>query len=478
MTGPTVINWIVEYFPSLNKDQFVWYSSSEEKIAEADEGKRECSHGWHDIRNQIDTFLLQPTTDKHKGGVTSPGTFAVLIRHTGDTDGVLVDRNERSGSMEQVEGVFELNVFRAVFLAYVECRTDLLHPFLGTKRRQTLELGVVEGQTDSGIWVGLGLSMEDGGIQYDVSDIVQDVLLDLDEVRFSKDDDLDRLYWLARGVFEVLDLGNDPNQINVRHRLAHQTRHDTETSNLDLELPIDDLVFQGSDQNLPSLALFFWPPDDLLRLSTRETELLYEGPIVVVIFPNWLVSLRNDIEPVVLDAVVRLHEDVGGKEGSDKGNKEEETVEDGTDGEVTSWLKRPAHRSVVHNQSLREVGFWRGGHIDKVNGQRVRGESVKDAIAIGITVEAVVEMIDAELNGGGPPIHDLKLPLSVAVLCQRRRNVGVETEPIELSSSEETWNSAGGCCTHSRHAQWWRQNLRQLPNLEAVYWSIERSSGN
>ena len=141
---------------------------------------------------------------------------------------------------------------------------------------------------------------------------------------------------------------------------------------------------------------------------------------------------------------MRLHEDVGGKEGSDEGNKEEETIEDGTDGEVTSWLKRPAHRSVVHNQSPREVGFWRGEHIDKVNSQRIRGESVKDAIAIGITIEVVVEMIDVELNGGGPPIHDLKLPLSVAVLCQHRRNVGVETEPIELSSSEETWNSAGG----------------------------------
>ena len=113
------------------------------KIAEADERKEEYSHGWHNIRNQIDTFLLRPTTDKHKqvrvcslrdtgpllrlplkfrslrlcclidrdilrrnwfcvqrldmtgvrirqgidvlespeGGVTSPGTFPVLIRH-------------------------------------------------------------------------------------------------------------------------------------------------------------------------------------------------------------------------------------------------------------------------------------------------------------------------------------------------------------------------------------------------------------
>ena len=51
-------------------------------------------------------------------------------------------RNERSGGMEQAGGVSELNVFRAVFFAYVERRTDLLHLFLGMKRPQTLELRV------------------------------------------------------------------------------------------------------------------------------------------------------------------------------------------------------------------------------------------------------------------------------------------------------------------------------------------------
>ena len=50
--------------------------------------------------------------------------------------------------MEQVEGVSELYVFRAVFLADVECGADFLHFFLRTKRPQTLELGIVEGQTD------------------------------------------------------------------------------------------------------------------------------------------------------------------------------------------------------------------------------------------------------------------------------------------------------------------------------------------
>ena len=56
--GPTAINWIVGYFSSLNKDQFVCHSSSEEKKAEADEGNGGDSRDWHNIHNQIDTLLL------------------------------------------------------------------------------------------------------------------------------------------------------------------------------------------------------------------------------------------------------------------------------------------------------------------------------------------------------------------------------------------------------------------------------------
>ena len=86
----------------------------------------------------------------------SPRTLAVFVRHTGDTDGVLVLRNERGGGVEQVERVSELDVFRAVLFADVKRGTDFLHFLLRTKRPQTLELGVVKGQTD---WKDLGEQM-------------------------------------------------------------------------------------------------------------------------------------------------------------------------------------------------------------------------------------------------------------------------------------------------------------------------------
>ena len=230
----------------------------------------------------------------------------------------------------------------------------------------------------NGIWVGLCLSTEDGGIQDDVGDVVQDVLLDLDETSFSEDDDLYRFNRLSRGIFEVLDLGDDPDHINVRHRLAHQTRHDTKTPDLDLGLPIDDLVFEGGDQNLSSLALLLRPTDDLLLLVTRETGFFYERPVVVVVLGEGLISLRNNTELIVLDTVVRSHENVGGNKGGDERNEEEKTAEDGAEGEVTSRLERPTHCRVVHDQGPSKVRFRRGGHVDKVNGQGVRGKSVEN----------------------------------------------------------------------------------------------------
>jgi hypothetical protein len=89
------------------------------------------------------------------------------------------------------------------------------------------------------------------------------------------------------------------------------------------------------------------------------------------------------------------------------------------------------------------VGFGRGGHVDEVDSQGAWRKSVEDTITIGIAVEVVVEIVDVELNGRGPPIHDVEFPLSVAVLLEFRRNVRIEAESVELSSSEETGNSAG-----------------------------------
>jgi len=89
------------------------------------------------------------------------------------------------------------------------------------------------------------------------------------------------------------------------------------------------------------------------------------------------------------------------------------------------------------------VGFRRGGHIDEVDSQGVRGKSIEDTTAVGITVEVVIKIVDIQLNRRGASIHNIELPLSVTVLLEFRRNVRIDAKPIEFSSSEEAGDSAG-----------------------------------
>ena len=71
--------------------------------------------------------------------------------------------------------------------------------------------------------------------------------------------------------------------------------------------------------------------------------------VVVVFLANQLISPRDDTELVILDAVVGEHENVGGNDGGNGGDKEK-TIKGSTRGLVTSRFDAPAHRRVVHNQ--------------------------------------------------------------------------------------------------------------------------------
>ena len=89
------------------------------------------------------------------------------------------------------------------------------------------------------------------------------------------------------------------------------------------------------------------------------------------------------------------------------------------------------------------MGFRRGGHIDEVDSQGVRGNLIEDTIAVGITVEVVIKIVDVQLNRRGLSIHNIELPLSVIVLLEFRRDVRIDAKPIEFSSSEEAGDPAG-----------------------------------
>ena len=166
--------------------------------------------GRHDVGDEVDTLLLGPTTDEHEQvgvgvlpdtcpllrlalelgtlglgvgvdldlvdvdllvvegsnirrvgvrervnvtqsperGITSPRTLSVLVRHTGDTNRLLVVRDERGGGVQEVERVAKLDVLGAHVLGNVERRAHLLHLLLRAQRPETLELGIVQRETD------------------------------------------------------------------------------------------------------------------------------------------------------------------------------------------------------------------------------------------------------------------------------------------------------------------------------------------
>ena len=84
---------------------------------------------------------------------------------------------------------------------------------------------------------------------------------------------------------------------------------------------------------------------------TRETEYLFDGSATAVVFlANRVISLRDGTELVILDAVVGEHENVGGNDGGNGGDKEEKTIKSSTRGLVTSQFDAPAHHRVIHNQ--------------------------------------------------------------------------------------------------------------------------------
>ena len=91
--------------------------------------------------------------------------------------------------------------------------------------------------------------------------------LALDEVGLVEDCDLDRLGRLSRRVDDVLDLGNHPDEVAVGHGGSHQLGHDPESSNLDLDLPVHDLVLESRNDDLSPLVRVLGPTDHLLASS-------------------------------------------------------------------------------------------------------------------------------------------------------------------------------------------------------------------
>ncbi len=132
------------------------------------------------------------------------------------------------------------------------------------------------------------------------------------------------------GVLQILDLWNDPNEVDVRHCFTHETRHDTKTTDLNLQFPVDDFVLERRDKDRAALVPVLGPSDDvsvvLLFFVTQESPTLFGdvrcANIDIGLVPEraddrevarvaWLVLLETPL--VVPDAVERPHENSHGE---------------------------------------------------------------------------------------------------------------------------------------------------------------------
>jgi hypothetical protein len=83
-----------------------------------------------------------------KGRVPGPTTLSVLVRDTSNANTLLMNADERRRGMQEIERISKLDVLGAMLFTNVKSGADLLHLFFGTKRPETLELGIMKGQAD------------------------------------------------------------------------------------------------------------------------------------------------------------------------------------------------------------------------------------------------------------------------------------------------------------------------------------------
>ena len=189
----------------------------------------------------------------------------------------------------------------------------------------------------SRVRVRVGSCAEDRTVQDNVGDIVQRVGLDFNQVRLAKEDDFGGVARVASGILQIHDLGDSPGKVDVRHGFTHQTRRDTKTTDLGLELPVDDLILQGRDEEPSALVLDFGPADEW-RGSLATKQLLLDWRLVQIVGrlaegaeDGEVASVRlvlDTILVVIIDAVECPHEDQGGEGTRDERDGEEESIDD------------------------------------------------------------------------------------------------------------------------------------------------------
>ncbi|GKT65804.1 hypothetical protein ColTof3_13143 [Colletotrichum tofieldiae] len=260
-----------------------------------------------------------------------------------------------------------------------------------------LPSGVVDGTLQvvhtRGVRLRLGLLPEDGSVEQDIGDVVDDVVLNPDLVLLVHNLDVHARRLVVDGVFNVTDAGHNPNEVLVLERLSHQLGHDTQTTNLNLDVPVVNVVLHGRDQDPAALVAGGCGGGGgneigrAAHLQGHGAGGAHEGVASLLDHHAELGGLVGTVL-VELDLVERALESLHGGETAEDGHDEEQKPEHELDPHVALGDELILQGGIVQNDAEGQVRLGGSGRdVDRVLKQRRGRQTLDDVVAIDVTVD-------------------------------------------------------------------------------------------
>ncbi|QBZ66478.1 hypothetical protein PoMZ_13457 [Pyricularia oryzae] len=405
-------------------------------------------------------------------GVAGQRTVAVLFGHAHGAEPALVQTEVAGTGVQQVEDGAVLHVLRDDLGGQAKHLAHLLALLGRSHGPETLELGVVERETDGD---GLREEVERGGGSVVVVDVVDvgaeaaDGLGDTAVPGGVQDTTLNVVH--ASDVRVGLGLGAEDGGVQddvVRESRAHELGHDTETTDLDGDLPVVNVVLHGGDEDLAALAILASSSGGTTgsrgeRDHGRGGDGGHLHPHALFLLPGHEVHARQvelqgetlllaEARLVDLDLVETRDVDPSRHGGQDHRASSQEEHEDDLDGDVSLRNLFDGQVGVVKLDLPRPIRH-RGprGDVDDVVGERAGRETVSDAVVVDVAVDeggvglAVgVDAPNVELEVGGPLVKEVLLPEASAGQGHGVEDTGVVTPLVEGTVEEDVRQAARG----------------------------------
>ncbi|TKW56092.1 hypothetical protein CTA1_8274 [Colletotrichum tanaceti] len=319
--------------------------------------------------------------------------------------------------------------------------------------------GALEVVHARGVGLGLCLLPEDGGVEQDVGDVVDHVVLDLDLVLLVHDLDVHARGRVVDGVVDVADAGDDPDEVLVLEGLAHELGHDAEAADLDLDVPVVNVVLHGGDEHAATLASGGSGASsgggdggggggDEVGGGVAHAERdgagdAHEGVAGLL---DHHAELGGVVDAVLveLDLVKGPLEGLDGGEAREHGDDEQQQPEGELDPHVAPRDELVLQGGVVEDDAEGQVGLGRRRRdVDGVLEQRRGRQPLDDLVAVDVAVdEGLVRHLvrvhapDVELEEVGPLVHVVPRPLRLALVREPLREPAVVPELVEPAHRE------------------------------------------